>query len=184
MATPEATPPPASSSAIGPSGGSSRSSDGELEVVVPAGALTAPTTFVIGPVPGGAPPLPDGRGPVTPVIDVTAYGPGKVPVTVFNRPLRLVFHYKAAQPQVIASWDGQEWVNMATSVDPGAHIATATAPHLTPLVAFSSATASLFFTVPVQVPVGGIVVIVIALLIVGGTTAVARLRLTPTAGPA
>ena len=153
-------------------------------MIVPPGALTAFTSFVIGPVPGGAPPLPDGRGPVTPVIDVAAIGPGKVPITVFNRPLRLVFHYKAGQPQVIASWDGQEWVNMATSVDPGARTATTTAPHLTPLVAFSSATASLFVTAPIQVPVGGFVVIVLALLMVAGTTAVARLRLVPTTGPA
>ena len=148
-------------------------------MIVPAGALNVTATFVIGPVPGGAPALPEGRDAVTPVISVAATGPGNTPITVFNRPLRLVFHYHADMPEVIASWDGQEWVNMATSVDQSAHTATATAPHLTPLVAFAHATASLVPTSNIPFPTGGIVVLVIAVLMVGGTTLFARTRLSP-----
>jgi hypothetical protein len=154
-------------------------------VFVPPGALNTTATFVIGPVPGGAPPLPDGRGAVTPVINVAATGPGNTPITVFNRPLRLVFHYHGDQPQVIASWDGQEWVNMATSVDTAARTATATAPHLTPLVAFANATASLVTISAIPFPTGGVVALLVAALIVAGTTLLARTRLSPAgAGPA
>ncbi len=108
-------------------------------MVVPPGAVNVAAVLTVS-VPGrGGPPLPNARKPVTPVWDVLASSrSGRV--TVFNRPLRLVVHYRQAAPAVIASWDGQEWVNMATRVDAGARTATATAPHLTLVVAFATAT--------------------------------------------
>jgi hypothetical protein len=151
-------------------------------VVVPAGAVNIPAVFTVSVTSLGAPSLPTARKPVTPVWDVVAGGQAGA-VTVFNRPLQLIVHYRQAPPAVIASWDGQEWVNMATTIDPGARTAMATAPHLTPVVAFATAT-----MVPeTPAPSGGFPLAAAlfagtALGVVGGVAYYARTHLAPAPG--
>jgi hypothetical protein len=148
-------------------------------VIVPPGAVNAQAVFTVS-IPGQrAPSLPGARQPVTPVWDVVASGQAG-PVTVFNRPLQLVVHYRQAQPAVIASWDGQEWVNMATTIDAGRRTATATAPHLTPVVAFATATMVPEAPPPSGgFPLGAALFAVAALGVVGTVAYYARTRLAP-----
>jgi hypothetical protein len=164
---------------IGPAGGRVSSADGGLEVIVPPGAVNSPTAFSIATPNALSPALPPGRKAVTPVWDVTAMGPSG-PVSVFNRPLGLIAHYRDAAPTVLASWDGQEWVHMETTIDRGARTASASMPHLTPVVGFATATTSVppaarggsFPIIPASV-------VVVAILLVGAVTYIARTRLGP-----
>lgn len=167
------TGPPPTAGLIGAGGGSATASDGQLEVIVPAGAVTAPTVFDIRPL-KASPPLPSGRQAATAVWDVTATQSGSS-IEVFNRPLRFVFHVAQPAPLVIATWDGAEWVNAATSIDPAGKTATASLPHLTPVVAFTSASAPFVqVVIAAALPVLAIVFLALGIAIVAGTTAYVR----------
>ncbi|HEU4697592.1 MAG TPA: hypothetical protein VFS40_00270 [Gemmatimonadales bacterium] len=114
---------------IGPEGGTLASADGKLTVTVPAGAVSAATTFSVQPVENlahGA--LRDGVG-----------GYGLEPHgTTFARPVTLTFHYEAADldgtaPALLglASQDdrGYWWLWPGATVDAAQHTVSVEAPH-------------------------------------------------------
>ena len=90
---------------------------------------------------GIAPNPPAGRAAASQPWDVSGSGPGG-PVVVFSRPVEISVRWTGVEPQFIEYWDGAAWDNLATSVDPGGHVATASVPHLTVFQAFGAAAAA------------------------------------------
>jgi hypothetical protein len=61
---------------------------------------------------------------------------------VLSKPAEISVRWTDLEPQFIEYWDGSAWENLATSVDAGAHTATASVPHLTVFQAFGAASAA------------------------------------------
>ena len=108
---------------------------------VPAGALSQPVTLRVLSAAGIAPNPPAGRSAASRPWDVGGIGPGGSGV-VFSKPVEMSLRWTDVEPQFIEYWDGAAWDNLATSVDPARHTATASVPHLTVFQAFGAAAAA------------------------------------------
>ncbi len=187
--------PASSVSTHGAGGGQAESSDGELLIVIPAGAVSGPTTFGIQAVQADSPAPPPDRPAVTRVWDVTATSSSGEVVSALGKPIRIVFRYRGEAPQFIAYWDGQEWVNLDTTVDPTARTATASTSQLSAplpvvqpkleLAAFGSAagTGPPAPTPSGPAPVLTVLVVLMGLAPVAVTTYIARTRFAPADTP-
>jgi hypothetical protein len=143
--------------------------------------VRGPTTFGIQAVVSNVPEPPPGRQPVSRVWHVSAIDAAGQAVSVLGKPFRVVVHYRAATPQFVAFWDGQEWVNLDTTIDRAAHTAAASTSQLSQLVALGPPLAS-GSPAPVpawRLPIVPIVVASIAVIGVAVTTYLVRTRLAP-----
>ncbi|MBV8949707.1 MAG: hypothetical protein JOZ99_02445 [Actinobacteria bacterium] len=159
-----------SATTIYTSGGTASTSDGEISVVVPPGALSTPCVFHFTAVSNNVPPNPPDRVVTSRVWDISAIdGAGNL-ITVFNKPVEIVFRYAAQPTDLIAYWDTQEWVYLDSAPQPGKQETVAVSPHLSLVAVFGLPRPPQ----PFVFPVAPVAVTTVVALLVGGATVVTR----------
>ncbi|MBV8194733.1 MAG: hypothetical protein JOY80_04320 [Candidatus Dormibacteraeota bacterium] len=171
---------PPSSTTVSPNGGTASTSDGEISVVVPPGALSVPCKFEFTLISQHVPANPPTRVVASRVWDISAFdGAGNL-ITVFDKPIQIVFRYAAQATDLIGYWDGEEWVYLDSTPQPNAHQTIAASPHLSLVAVFAEmgppAPGPTFPVVPVAIGF-------IALAAVTVATVAARRRAVPRQEP-